>query len=251
MRRASTRIGCLAVVLTCVLAACGGGGGGAQSSVTLAPAAPSVPDTAPDTTISATTLPVTDDSTTDTPDTTPVTTPVTVGSIVSDAARTPPTTVAPATAPAPPAETLPIPVAVPVDSRGEEPVIDLGTIEIPKIGLTTEMYEGIRLTTLDRGPGHWPGTAMPGQTGNVVVAGHRVSHAKPFRNIDKLAPGDQVVFTTADGTFTYQVTSTEIVTPDTISIIDQTADKTATLFACHPPGSTRERIVVHLAIVET
>ena len=161
----------------------------------------------------------------------------------------PPTTPAPQLPPGAPA-TLPTPVAAPSDSRGKEAVVQVGSIEIPKIGLATTMYEGIRLTTLDRGPGHWPGTAMPGAVGNVVVGGHRTSHDKPFRNIDKLQPGDQVIFDTADGRFVYAVTSTEIVTPDAIRIIDQTAGKTATLFACHPLGSTRQRIVVHLALVD-
>ena len=61
------------------------------------------------------------------------------------------------------------------------------------------MFEGIRLSTLDRGPGHWPGTAMPGELGNVVVAGHRVSHNEDFRNLDQLVPGDEVIFNTAVG----------------------------------------------------
>ncbi|MGA0416290.1 MAG: sortase domain-bontaining protein, partial [Ilumatobacteraceae bacterium] len=60
-------------------------------------------------------------------------------------------------------------------------MIELGTIEIPKIDVSMTMYEGIRLSTLDRGPGHWPGTAMPGQVGNVVVAGHRTSGHQVFR----------------------------------------------------------------------
>ena len=46
------------------------------------------------------------------------------------------------------------------------------------------LYEGITLTTLNKGPGHWPGTALPSQDGNVVVAGHRVTHSRPFRHID-------------------------------------------------------------------
>ena len=110
------------------------------------------------------------------------------------------------------------------------------------------MLEGIRLTTLDRGPGHWPGTAMPGRAGNVVVAGHRTSHTKPFRRLDALAPGDEVIFTMPDGRFVYRVVGTEIVTPDRIDITNQTSAKTATLFACHPPGSTKQRIVVHLVL---
>ena len=153
------------------------------------------------------------------------------------------TTVAP---PVVAAAALPKPVTAPRDTRSSEAGTDLGIIEIPKIGLRSTMLEGIRLTTLDRGPGHWPGSAMPGQVGNVVVAGHRTSHAKPFRHLDALAPGDQVIFDMPNGRFVYSVISTEIVTPDRVDIVDQTASKTATLFACHPPGSTRQRIVVHL-----
>lgn len=97
--------------------------------------------------------------------------------------------------------------------------------------------------------GHWPGTAQPGQLGNAVFGGHRVSHTKPFRNIDKLQPGDEVTFQTASGVFVYAVTSTEIVSPNAVWIINPTPDATATFFACHPPGSTRQRIVVHLKLI--
>ena len=142
---------------------------------------------------------------------------------------------------------LPKPSAAPQDTRGAEPRNQLGTIAIPAIGLSATMLEGIRLTTLDQGPGHWPGTAMPGEFGNVVVAGHRTSHSKPFRHLDALSPGDEVIFTMPYGQFTYHVVSTEIVLPSQVDIINQTPAKTATLFACNPPGSTRERIVVHLA----
>ena len=140
------------------------------------------------------------------------------------------------------------PIAPPSDARGAENNPQLGRIAIPKIGLDSELHQGIRLTTLDRGPGHWPGTAMPGQIGNVVVAGHRTSHGAEFRHLDALAPGDEVVFSTADGTFTYHVTGTQIVTPDSLWIVDPTDTPTATLFACHPLGSTAKRIVVNLAL---
>jgi sortase A len=146
-------------------------------------------------------------------------------------------------------DTLPNPDSPPADPNAAEPLVALGTIEIPKLDVTKSIYEGVTLTTLDHGPGHWPGTAMPGSQGNVVIAGHRVSHDKPFRNLDKLAPGDQVIMTTDQGRFVYQVTGTDIVLPDALWIVDQTADYTATLFACNPPGSTRQRIVVHLAFL--
>jgi sortase A len=140
------------------------------------------------------------------------------------------------------------PIAPPSDVRAVEDNLPLGRLSIPKLGLDAELHEGIRLTTLDRGPGHWPGSAMPGQLGNVVVAGHRTSHGAEFRHLDALAPGDELVFSTADGTFTYRVTGTRIVTPDALWIVDPTDTPTATLFACHPLGSTAERIVVNLAL---
>ena len=87
-----------------------------------------------------------------------------------------------------------------------------------------------------------------GDSGNVVIGGHRVSHDRPFRNIDRLEAGDDVYLTTDAGRFDYKVVSSEIVTPDAIRIIDQTPDRTATLFACTPPGSTSHRLVIHLAL---
>jgi sortase A len=167
----------------------------------------------------------------------------------------PPTTLPPPPPPPPPTITtttlpplLPVPVAPPPEDGNEDPELELGSIEIPRIGLERAMYEGIRLSTLDRGPGHWPGTAMPGEFGNVVVAGHRVSHNEDFRNLDQLEPGDEVIFNTATGRHTYHVLSTEVVGPDAVWIVDQTPAQTGTLFACHPPGSTRQRIVVHLEL---
>jgi sortase A len=108
------------------------------------------------------------------------------------------------------------------------------------------MYEGIRNTTLDYGPGHWPGSALPGQVGNVVVAGHRTSKHRVFHDVHELEPGDEIIFTADDGTEqVYAVREVEIVQPDAIWIVDPTDTPTVTLFACHPPGSTTQRIVVH------
>jgi len=190
------------------------------------------------------TEPATTINSTTTTSTTPPTT--STSSTTTSTSTSTSTTTAPTTSAAP--ETLPNPESPPADPRAAEPLVALGTIEIPKIGISKSIYEGITLTTLDHGPGHWPGTAMPGKIGNVVIAGHRVSHDKPFRNLDQLVAGDDVFLTTSDGRFDYKVTGIEIVTPDAVWIADQTPDYTATLFACNPPGSTRERIVVHLAL---
>lgn len=111
------------------------------------------------------------------------------------------------------------------------------------------MFEGIRLPTFDMGPGHWPGSAMPGQVGNVVIGGHRTEGNADFGDLDLLQPGDEVIITDNAGQrFTYLVDKTEIVDPFSAVIVGQTPAKTATLFACHPKGSTDQRIVVSLTL---
>ncbi len=147
----------------------------------------------------------------------------------------------------PQASVLPTPQAPP-DPKAVEANVTLGSIEIPRIGLNKSLFEGITTATLNRGPGHWPGTALPGALGNVVVGGHRTSKSRPFRHLEKLVPGDEVIFTTGAGRFVYHVVRTEIVTPDAMWIVNQTEAYTATLFACNPVGSTKERIVVFLEL---
>jgi sortase A len=197
-------------------------GNGAAAASVATTVAPTIATTAPPTTVQSTTI-------------APTSTTTTVASATTVPAQSNP------------AKSKPVPP--PADSNGSEPGGQVGTISIPKIGLDVGLFEGIRLTTLNKGPGHWPGSAEPGQVGNVVVGGHRTSHHADFRKLDQLVPGDIVTFTTADGTFNYAVTGTQIVTPDALWITNPTDTATATLFACHPLGSTRQRIVVSLALV--
>lgn len=143
------------------------------------------------------------------------------------------------------------PVAAPRNEYAPEPVIEIGTIEIPRIGLNHRIMHGISMRNIDLGPSHWPGTAMPGEPGNTVFAGHRVTKTHPFRNIDQLAVGDQVIFRIQGLRSTYTVTGSSIVYPDALHITNQTAEPTGTLFACHPPGSAKQRYVVHLSLVES
>ena len=151
-----------------------------------------------------------------------------------------PTSTTVATAPAP----RTVPIQPPENPQAAVPVVQIGEIRIPKIGLVHPVYEGITLTVIDHGPGHWPGSAMPGQLGNVVFAGHRVTHTHPFRNIDQLVPGDLIQFVMPDATYTYKMTSQQIVNPSDTWIVNPTPDATLTLFACHPPGFATHRIVV-------
>ena len=172
--------------------------------------------------------------------------PTTAPPTTAEASTTVPAT---STTAAPTTSTIALPIPSPVPDPGTiEPEIQLASLELPAIGLSTTMFEGVTLSALDRGPGHWPGSALPGQVGNMVVAGHRMSHDHPFRDLDRLAPGDEMILTDAAGRHVYRVVSTEIVQPEALWILDQTTASTATLFACHPKGSTRQRIVVHLEL---
>jgi sortase A len=174
----------------------------------------------------------------------------TVATTASTAVADPaPTTVSPSTTLPP--TTLPAPESAPVDAYAPTPAVVHGTLALPSIGVEQSLHEGVTLTAIDRGPSHWPGTAMPGEIGNVVVAGHRVTHSRPFHDLDLLRPGDPLVFTLTDGSrWTYELTGTEIVAPDAMHIIEQTPEPTATLFACHPKGSAAQRIVAHFRLVE-
>jgi sortase A len=172
---------------------------------------------------------------------TPTSTTSTTSTTATTATTLPPTTT---TTVAPPRK----PVSAPHDPNAAEPIRTIGRIDIPKLGLSADLGEGISLRNIDRGPSHWPGTAMPGQNGNVVVAGHRVTHTRPFRNIDLLVPGDEVFFTVDGVRWRYVMTGSQVVTPRQTEIVAQTPDPQATLFACHPPGSARYRYVVHLKL---
>jgi sortase A len=160
----------------------------------------------------------------------------------------PPTTTT-TTAPAAPAA-APLPASAHKINLGgdQHPMItpkQIGRIEIPKINLDHPIFEGVDETVIHWGPGHWPGSAMPGKVGNSVFAGHRVTHTRPFYDIDLLNPGDLIIVHTADGTFTYRITGHQIVTPKDLWIVNPTPTATITIFACHPKHSAAQRYVVH------
>ena len=175
-------------------------------------------------------------STSLTPSTTVAVTTTTVGTTTTTIYAGPPTLA--------PGESLPVPEAIPPEDFVEPEVI-IGELVIPALLLTQTMYRGVTMPTLDKGVGYWPGTAMPGHVGNVVLGGHRVSKQKPFRNIDLLVPGDEIYLTTDEGTFVYAVSGTQIIEPTDTWIINQSESATLTLFACHPPHSTKQRIAVY------
>jgi hypothetical protein len=94
---------------------------------------------------------------------------------------------------------LALPAKAPANERAPGPVVMIGRIRIPSIGLVHPVYEGVTLTVVDHGPGHWPGSAMPGDRGNSVFAGHRVTNSRPFYDLDLVEVGDKVILEVGGG----------------------------------------------------
>jgi len=141
------------------------------------------------------------------------------------------------------AQLLADPVAFPA-----EPVA-LGRLVIPRIGLDAPYYSGVHEEVLARGPGHWPGTPVAGAAGNAVLSGHRTTHGAPFRDLDQLVGNDEVRVTVGGDEVVYQVFDVSVVAE--ASYVDavlfqppEPANRTLTLFACHPKGQRTQRIVV-------
>ncbi len=142
----------------------------------------------------------------------------------------------------------------------------LAVIRIPRIGMTGEagpnggrvVIEGVDRGDLQKGPGHYPGTALPGAVGNVVVSGHRTTYGAPFSRVDELRVGDAVVMETRDMWFTYRVTGLKVVPPTAIEVTypvpgqrgARPTQRLLTLTTCNPRYSARERLVVH-AVLDT
>jgi sortase A len=84
-----------------------------------------------------------------------------------------------------------------------------------------------------------------------VFPGHRTTYSRPFHDLDRLAPGDEIVFDMPDGEHVYAVRETIVVDPTALWVVDQTDTPTVTLIACHPKGSARQRIVVQGDLVRT
>lgn len=143
--------------------------------------------------------------------------------------------------------------AVEAPPSGDEPataqpsgtaVFGGGIIRIPAIGLNQAVGEGVDREHLKLGPGHYPGTALPGQEGNVVISGHRTTYTHPFRDLDLLGPGDEILLDSAGATHIYRVSEILVVSADNVEPLRGTGDIRLTLTTCHPKGSARQRLVV-------
>jgi sortase A len=131
-----------------------------------------------------------------------------------------------------------------VPSPGDGKVV--AEIQIPAIGVDQYVVEGTTETDLSKGPGHYIGTAMPGQAGNVAIAGHRTTNGAPFVGLGRLVPGDRIILTTTFGqNLTYMVSGTpQAVSPTDVGVLSYFGDNRITLTTCNPEFSSSQRLVV-------
>lgn len=162
--------------------------------------------------------------------------------------------------------------AGPADARPGVPGDAVAVLHVPRLGegYRRVVLEGTSEEVLAQGPGHYEGTALPGEQGNLAIAGHRVGKGSPFLELDALRPGDPVVVETADRWFVYRVLGggdggaspgdpggipgQRIVAPTAVEVISPTpgagpADPATgaylTLTTCHPRFSAEQRLIVH------
>ena len=134
----------------------------------------------------------------------------------------------------------------------------LTRLQIPKLGVDTVVVEGTNATALAAGAGHYRDTPLPGEVGNVSIAGHRTMNGHPFNRLDELKPGDTVVLTTPFAKHTYQLVdgfdshaNPWVTGPNDWEVVAATKESDLTLTTCNPKGSARERLVARAKLVKS
>ncbi|WP_067451899.1 class E sortase [Actinomadura macra] len=128
----------------------------------------------------------------------------------------------------------------------------IAKIGIRRIGLKARVLHGIAPEMLQKGAGHYPGTAYPGREGNVVLLGHRTTYLAPFGRINELRRGDPIVLSVGRTSYVYKVRGKRIIMPTDRRALEAVPfkrgsvanGKYVTLITCHPKGSDRRRLVV-------
>ena len=129
----------------------------------------------------------------------------------------------------------------------------LTRLRIPRIGLSVIVVEGSTPAALRHGAGHYISTPLPGEEGNVGIAGHRTTYGKPFNRLDEMQPGDKIYLDTPFATYEYTAVKSwdgipgawHPVAPDDISVLDQPKKQhILTLTTCHPKGSAAQRLIL-------
>jgi sortase A len=120
----------------------------------------------------------------------------------------------------------------------------IGRIKIDRIGLNIVVVQGTDTASLEKGPGHYRNTPIPGQPGTVAIAGHRTTYLAPFRHIDEIQDGDDIRIEMPYAAFTYSVEKHEVVDPGDVGIIKPVGYPRLVLTACHPPYSAAHRYAI-------
>jgi sortase A len=135
-----------------------------------------------------------------------------------------------------------------------EPEVPVGEpfarLIIDRIALDAVVFEGVDRTTLKSGPGHMPGTPLPGQPGNAVISGHRTTYGRPFYELDLLAIGDEIEVETALGISTYVVREILIVAPTDVWVAANIDGAWLTLTTCHPRFSAAQRLIIQAELID-
>jgi sortase A len=126
----------------------------------------------------------------------------------------------------------------------------IGRITISKIGASYDIVQGTDTSSLQKGPGHYPATALPGLGQTVAVAGHRTTYLAPFRHIDALSQGDQILVKMPYARFTYVVQRRKIVLPTALWVLKNVGYDRLVLSACNPLYSAAQRIIVFARLQE-
>jgi len=126
----------------------------------------------------------------------------------------------------------------------------IGRIMIPGIDLSAVLVEGTDAESLRKGPGHYPDTSLPGQTRTVGIAGHRTTYLAPFRDIDQLDPGDEILIQMPYASFSYEVDRSEVVEPSDVGVVRDIGRERLVLTACNPLYSAAQRIVVFASVAD-
>ncbi len=134
-------------------------------------------------------------------------------------------------------------------------------LRIPRLGNDYKyaVVEGVDTENLKQGPGHKPGSAMPGKVGNFVVSGHRTTYGAPFNRINELKRDDEIIVDTRRARYIYRVTSQDIVDPGDLDVTAPVPGKPdirpirayITLTTCHPEYSAAQRLIVYGVLKKT
>lgn len=136
----------------------------------------------------------------------------------------------------------------------------LTTLRIPKLDVDVLVVEGTTPAALRAGAGHYVDSPLPGELGNVAIAGHRTTYGRPFNRIDELRQSDVIELQTPLAVHTYEVVpgfdghpNPWVVSPTDVSVVSQAGvgGRVLTLTTCHPKGSARQRLIVRLELVKT